>query len=392
MTQIIRAGRVLDGTGALPLTDGGIVVEGGRISRIGKFTSLPPTQAADIIDLRAYTVLPGLIDVHGHLGMDASGNEDEQMKDSDFDIVFRAVKYAHRCLASGVTTMRIVGEKHGIDVAYKKAIEADTFAGPRVLISGEPLMPTNGYGAKFSRVADGPEEVRKTVRSNLMVGADWIKLFVTGGGAYEPPILPTQQYYTFEEIRAAVDVAHAFGKGVAVHALGGTGLRDAIEAGVDTIEHGHFLTKEDAVRMAEKGTTLVATQTIHLYPRPDWQMYPALLEYQALVRRVAGQNIRLAREHGVRVTAGTDAMHGLMPVEVEYLVTYGGLTAMEAIVAATKTAAEVCGVEQETGTLEPNKRADIIAVEGDPLEDIRTLQNVRFVMKAGQVIDLSSPC
>ncbi|HBY94124.1 MAG: amidohydrolase family protein [Ardenticatenaceae bacterium] len=387
MPVIIKGERILDGTGAAPLLDAGVVVEGDTIRHVARLADLPAAAATwETIDLSHYTILPGLIDVHSHLCMDAMGDEWQQMRQPPLDVALRAVKYARICLASGVTTMRTVGERYFIDVAYKQALEDGTFPGPHVLISTRPLIATNGFGDHIGFVADGPEEIRKVVRGNLKAGADWIKVFVTGGGGNTKPS-SFQQFYSLDEIRAAVDVAHSFGIRVAAHAHGGPGMRAAIEAGVDTIEHGHYVTDDDVALMAEKGTALVATQTINLFDRgSDRPVAPTLLEHKARVKRIAGQNVKKAREHGVRVTAGTDAMHGLMPVEVEYLVTYGGLTAMEAIVAATKTAAEVCGVEQETGTLEPNKRADIIAVEGNPLEDIRTLQNVRFVMKAGQVL------
>ncbi|MBI4279555.1 MAG: amidohydrolase family protein [Armatimonadetes bacterium] len=388
MATLVVARYVIDGTGRPPIADGAVLIENGRITQVGKRSQVEMPAGAEVIDAGAWTVLPGLIDMHEHFGMDAMGNEDQQLRQPDADIAIQATRHARIALAGGVTTARIVGEINFIDVAYKRAIAQGTMVGPRVVIATRPLVATGGYGV-FSGFApaDGPEEIRKMVRANIKAGADLIKMFVTGGGTYRTRATPLQHYYSYEEIRAAVEVAHAFGRKVAVHAQGGTGTRYAIEAGVDVIEHGHFLSDDEVALMAKHGTALVATNSIHLYPGVDWSAFPHVVEYRARVEEAAGQNIRRAKQHGVTYTVGTDAMHGLMWFEVGCAVRRAGLSPMEAIVAATKTAAEVCGLAEETGTLESGKSADLIAVAGDPLEDIAALAAVRLVMKEGRRYD-----
>lgn len=384
MATLVTAKKVIDGTGRPAIADGAVLVENGRITEIGSRSEVTLPRGAEKIDLGDYTVLPGLIDMHEHFGMDAMGLEEEQLRQSDAYIAATATRHARITLASGVTTARIVGEKNFIDVAYKRAIEDGTMVGPRVLIATRPLVSTGGYGVFSGFVAaDSPTEVRRIVRENIRAGADLIKLFVTGGGTYHHRAVPTQAYYTFEEIQAAVEIAHLFGKKVAVHAHGGPATVWAIEAGVDTIDHGSFLSDDEVALMAKHGTALVDTMTIHVYPGVDWTGHPHVMEYRDRVLKGAGDNIKKAKRHGVTWTLGTDAMHGLMWFEVASAVKYAELSPMEAITAATKTAAEVCGIGEEAGTLERGKSADLFAVKGDPLHEVERLADVAFVMKAG---------
>jgi len=388
MATLVTAGRLIDGTGAPPISDGAVLVNQGRIVQVGRRSQIDVPAGTEIVDAGGWTVLPGLIDMHEHFGMDAMGNEDEQLRQPDAAIAIQATRHARIALAGGVTTARIVGEINFIDVAYKRAIADGTMIGPRVLIATRPLVATGGYGVFGGFApADGPEGVRKMVRENIKAGADLIKLFVTGGGTYKTRPVPLQHYYSYDEIHAAVQVAHSFGRKVVVHAQGGIGARYCIEAGVDVIDHGHFLSDDEAALMAKHGTALVATNTIHLYPGTDWSAYPYLMEYRAEVQEAAGQNIRRAKQHGVTYSLGTDAMHGLMWFEVGAAVRRAGLSPMEGIVAATKTAAHVCGLGEETGTLERGKSADLIAVAENPLDDIEALAAVRLVMKEGQRYD-----
>ncbi|MBI4279554.1 MAG: amidohydrolase family protein [Armatimonadetes bacterium] len=388
MATLIRAKQVIDGTGAPAIAGGVVLVDGERIVQVGKRSEVTAPSGTEVIDLGGWTVLPGLIDMHGHLAKNAMGNEDEQLRQPDAALALQATRHARICLASGVTTMRTVGEIHFIDVAYKRALAEGTMVGPRVLIATRPLVATGGYGVFSGFVAaDGPEEIRKVARANIKAGADLIKIFTSGGGAYTARTNPLQHYYSREEIRAAVEVAHAHARKVSAHAIGGLGARYAIEAGVDTIEHGHFLTDEELDLMAERGSVLVSTMTLHLYPGIDWSAYPTLQEYRALVESVAGRSVRKAKARGVTYTMGTDSMHGLMWFEVGCAVRHGGLSPMEAITAATRTAAEVCGLGRDTGTLEAGKWADLIAVSDDPLEDIGALSSLRFVMQAGRRYD-----
>ncbi len=395
MATLITARKVLDGTGRPLILDGAVLVDAGRIVRIGRYAEIDAPAAIETVDLGDYTVLPGFIDAHSHLGKSGLwGSEVTQMAEPDAVQALWAAQSARACLASGVTTMRTMGEIHFIDVSYRRAIEERTMVGPRVLISTQPLICSGDLGA-YSPVltpVDGTVEIQKAARANIRAGADLIKMFATGGGVYWGSPDPTQATFTRDEMRAAVEIAHAFGRKVAVHAVGGVGVSQAIEAGVDTIEHGTLITDEQAALMAAHGTTLVSTVCVHTYPtnfpdRVDRAAYPGLRAYSARVEKLAGQHIRKAKEHGVPFTFGSDAMHGLLWYEVYCGVRYAELTPMEALVAATKTASEACGLAAETGTLEAGKSADLIAVGADPLADIEALSDVRCVMKAGARYD-----
>jgi len=391
MAILITARKVIDGTGRPAFDDGAVLVEDDRIIRVGRYAEIDAPTAVQAVDLGDCTVLPGLIDAHSHLGKSGLwGSEVEQMAQPDAVQALWASHNARTCLASGVTTMRTMGELHLIDVSYRRAIEEGTMLGPRVLISTQPLICSGDLGAYSPVLApvDGTAEISKAARANIRAGADLIKMFATGGGVYWGTPDPTQATFSREEMQAAVEIAHSFGRKVAVHAVGGVGIQRAVEAGVDTIEHGTLLTDEQAALMAQHGTTLVSTVCVHTYPtnfpdRIDRAAYPALRAYSARVEKIAGQHIRKAKERGVQFTFGSDAMHGLFWYEVYCGVRYAELTPMESLVAATRTASEACGVAAQTGTLEPGKWADIIAVGADPLADIEALSDVRFVMKGG---------
>ena len=305
----------------------------------------------------------------------------------DFEILLRATHHIRIDLRSGVTTMRTLGDKPKfMDVAVRDMVEAGVIPGPRLLVSGPGFTATDGVGNTAERV-DGPEAIRKVVRRNLREGVDVIKLFITGGAGIKPAMSWTS-YYSPEEIRAAVEEAHRVGKRVAAHIHGGPGVKYAIQAGVDTIEHGHYVEDSDCELMAEKGTWLIATLSCHYYDGPGIEYLPQYVKHRARIRSLKGQNVRRARQHGVKYAAGTDGMHGLISFEAETLRGFG-LSEKEAILAITRSAAEACEVEDKVGTIEPGKLADLVAVRGDPLKDITALRNVDVVMKGGKKVDIS---
>ncbi len=378
----VKARLVVVDSASPPIATGVIVVEGDRILSVGREA---PT-GATLLDLGELTLLPGLIDAHSHLSLDVlAGNEAEQVRAPETELSLRAARHAALDLESGVTTMRVLSEPRFIDVAYRKFFNQGELPAPFVQIATSAIAASNGHGVTSVR-ADGSDEVRKTTRVNLKAGADWIKLYVTGGVA-TPGTDPRTSFYTREEIRAAVEEADRAGRPVAAHAYGGQGVDDAIDAGVRSIEHGLYLTADQFEAMAGKGIFLGATLGVFLRepgPAEDPRWPPEVREKFLEARRAALESLTHARRAGVRVVFGTDAAHGRLAEEALHA-SRAGMSAREILRALTEDAAELMRLGSEVGTLAPGKRADIIAVEGNPLEDVAALSRVRFVMKAGRV-------
>jgi imidazolonepropionase-like amidohydrolase len=376
----LRASRLIDGTGAHGYGPATILVDGDLIAEVGPSEAVHAPAGAEVISLGDLTLLPGLVDAHTHFGLafphgGTSG--------SNYEILLRGTDYARRCLLSGVTTARTLSERDFLDVGYRKAIAEGWIEGPRTLIATRGLQPTHSRVSVTDVQVNDPDEVRRVVRENLAAGADLIKLYLTPPSA---SATPTQAYFSPLEIQTAVEEAHRAGRPVTVHAHGGPAVDDAIDAGVDTIEHGIYITPDQFKRMAERGTWLIGTQTIRLWETDESRLTEPLRN----ARDATKTNLAIARDLGVNISVGTDGAHGLMYFEVECLVR-AGFPPMEAIQAGTKRAAEAIGLGSRTGTLEPGKWADVIAVAGDPLADIRTLKDVAFVMKAGRVVKGPDP-
>jgi imidazolonepropionase-like amidohydrolase len=281
--------------------------------------------------------------------------------------------------------MRIMGEEHFVDVELRDAIEAGIVTGPRLLVAGRGLAANNGHGRALTSY-DGVDEVRRGARENLRRGANHVKIFVTGGVS-SPGTTPTSSAYTREEIRAAVEEADRVGTYAAAHAHGGPGLRLAVQEGVGTIEHGALASDEDVALMIERRVWLICTFSIFMHPtgieQGDGQR-PAIMEKVRWSRRVVDENFPRHLASGIRFACGTDSMHGLMPFELQTLVRLG-VSPRDALLAGTRWGAEACRVDREVGTIEPGKRADLIAVEGNPLTDMTALERVSLVMKDGQI-------
>jgi imidazolonepropionase-like amidohydrolase len=388
MITAIYGKRLIDGTGRPALEPGLVLVEGERILAADSAQRISPPDGAEIILLDDLTLLPGFIDVHGHLALDhGAGDVVLQMREPEQQMMVAAVGNLRFKLRSGVTTMRVCGEKHYIDVTCRAAVEAGQLPGPRLLIAGKALRAPHGHGSVGTAVS-GKAAIRDLVRENLAQGVDLIKLFTTGGTTSHATS-PTQSYYTAEEIAIAIDESHRAGRRVAVHAHGGEGLRLAVELGADTIEHGVYLTAEDARLMAERGTWLDATNGMFFDQRGIQTTSSAVVEKVEQARTAARTSIERARAAGVKLTVGTDDGRGHLALDVELLHRWG-FPAMEAILAATRQAADACGQLDRLGTLEPGKLADLIGVRGDPLTDIRALNEVAFVMKGGLRYDALS--
>jgi imidazolonepropionase-like amidohydrolase len=401
-TVVVRAGQVLDVRTGNYLKDQIIWIEGDKIKAIGNAAAIEKQlpAAAKRIDLSRATVLPGLIDCHTHLtgspyllgpaGFHASYPREALL----------GARHARLTLEAGFTTVRNVGAGGYADVALRDAIRAGDVAGPRMLVSGPPLSITGGHGdenflapqyhASREGVADGVDAVMAKTRQNIKFGADMIKFMATGGVLSEGDN-PALAQYSPEEMKAIVDTAHGLGRKVAAHAHGAQGIKYAVLAGVDSIEHGSYINDEDIQLMKQHGTYLVPTIWLGDWLLENYQklgMTPNMVEKMKTVLPIARQNVAHAFQSGVKVAFGTDAAvypHGMNAREFAVMVNLG-MTPLGSIQAATVNAADLLGWSERVGTLEAGRFADLIAVEGDPLGDVRVLESVKFVMKGGEVV------
>ena len=395
----VHAGHVLDVKTGKLLADQTLVIEDGRIVSAGAAPEAKIPADAVRIELPTATVLPGLIDAHTHLTMDPKFGYDRLALSLPREALMGA-KNARVTLLAGFTTVRNVGARDFSDVALRDAINAGDVPGPRLLVSGPALSITGGhcdnnmlpfeYHATSDGVADGIAAVQHKVRENIKYGADLIKVCATGG-VLSLGDNPQHSQYTLEEMKAIVADAHRLGRKVAAHAHGAEGIRWAAEAGVDSVEHGSYIDDAGIAAMKEHGTYLVPTLYLG-----DWmidnagltRLPPPLLAKAQEVIPAARKNIAHAFAGGVKVAFGTDAAvypHGLNAHEFAVMVKLG-LTPLQAIQAATVNAADLLGWSGKVGTLEPGAWADVIAVDGDPVKDVTTLERVKFVMKGGEVV------
>src|ERR1700731_4536662 len=395
----VRAGRLLD------VKTGKMLAHQTRVIEDGRTGSMAPSAEAKIptdavrIDLPNATVLPGLIDAHTHLTSEPRFGYDRLAISVPREALIGA-KNARVTLLAGFTTARNVGARGFTDVALRDAINAGDVPGPRLLVSGPPLSITGGhcdnnmlpseYHATSDGAADGVAAVQHKVRENIKYGADLIKVCATGG-VLSLGDNPQHSQYTVEEMKAIVADAHRLGRKVAAHAHGAEGIRWAAEAGVDSIEHGSYIDDAGIAAMKEHGTYLVPTLYLG-----DWMMEnaeqthmpPPLMAKAREVIPAARKNIAHAFTSGVKVAFGTDAAvypHGLNGREFAVMVKLG-LTPLQAIQAATENAADLLGWSGKVGSLEPGAWADVVAVDGDPVKDVTTLERVKFVMKSGEVV------
>jgi imidazolonepropionase-like amidohydrolase len=392
MMTALRAGWLWDGTGRDAIRDGVVLVADRQIAAVGRAGDVRVPPEAELIERPDEFLMPGLIDAHTHITIiPALGNQSGQMTQPIERQLLRGVGNLRRTLRSGVTTARIMGEERWLDVVFKEEIERGTVPGPRLLVATRPLTASNGHGRALSAF-DGSDEVRKGARENLHAGADFLKIFLTGGVSSTRGGLNAPNY-TREEVRAAVEEAERRGTYVAAHAIGGPGIRLGVAEGVRTIEHATLASDEDLVFIKEHGAWVVLTQAIMLHPTGIEQGdrdNPAIMAKLRDARGRAAERYRAIIASGVRYTIGTDSMHGLMAFEIAQLVQWGA-TPTEALLAATQRAAQCCCMDDRVGTLEEGKLADLIMLHGNPLEDIRAVEQVRFIMKGGQRYDSLSP-
>ena len=388
MKTTYRAARVFDGVSEHATEDGAVLVEDGRIASVGSVADLPA--GVGITDLGDATILPGLIDAHVHLVWSASAEPHEVVeRESRALTALRCANNAALHLHAGVTTVRDVGATDGLSIDVARAVGLGVLRGPRVIAAGRAIAMTGGHGWFLGREADGAEAVRHAVRSELKAGATCIKLMASGG-VYGHAEEPGSPQLTVEELRVAVEEAHKAGRRVAAHAYSIEAIGNALDAGVDSIEHGSFIDRDTAGRMRETGTYLVPTMSVYraMSERgPELGAPEYIRRKTAEVLEASREAFRLALEAGVPVAAGTDCgapghPHGTLPEELMLMVE-SGASPIQALRFGTSAAADLLGLGDEVGSLEPGKRADLLAVDGDPTSEILALRDVRLVLRDG---------
>ncbi len=401
---VIRAGTLIDGTSGAPRRDQAIVIRGNRIESVGDWSAAKIPPEAAVIDLSHATVLPGLIDTHTHIflqGEDpAEGGYDAQLlKQGNAFRAARAAVSARRALEQGFTTIRDVeteGAGYG-DVGIKRAIEGGYIPGPRMFVVTRAISTTGGYPLegyapeievpKGAQLIDGPVEARKAAREQLANGADWIKVYMTHRSWVDRQgNLVSQPTLTLDELEAIVDETHGWGRKVACHAYNGVGLHRALDGGCDSIEHGLELEDTSIAQMVRQGTWLVPTMSVYY---AEWA--PAGTPAGELDRKrvaVHGPSLQKAVRAGVKIAFGTDvggfSWNAPMAQEFSRMVEFG-MSPMAAIQAASSKAAEMLGMSGQVGVVAPGAYADLVAVAGNPLADVKVLETVAFVMKDGRV-------
>jgi imidazolonepropionase-like amidohydrolase len=391
---------LIDGTGKV-ISNPVVIIDSNKILFVTTKDNIP--KDAKIIDLGNYTLLPGLIDMHVHPNLTAGDYQVDFLKGSSAAKALMGLKNVQDLLSAGWTTLRVAGDG---DVGYanmeiRNAINKGLFAGPHIYGAAHYISATGGGGdinffsyeqkvIPDGLIVDGPEEMRKAVRTEIKYGSDWVKLLVTGA-MMTTGDNPNNVHFNIEEIKAAVEEAARRDVSVMAHAHAADGIKLAVKAGVRTIEHGSFIDEEGMDLMIQHGTYLIPTMMVHVYfeqPTNDNIVLTKAMEIAKKTNQQVYQNIKLAFKKGVKFGMGTDdfgwpAEYSAKEFE-EYLKI--GMTPMQAILCATKVNAEILRKEKEIGSVEAGKLADIIAVKGDPLKDISELQRVKFVMIGGKII------
>lgn len=410
---VIHAGRLIDGISAQPRAQMSIIIKDDKIA--GVETGFVTKPGAEVIDLTTSTVMPGLIDAHQHINngvissMPIGAKSVSMLANGISDETLELEANAQNILQQGFTAVRVPAQRDGIDIALKRAINSGYIVGPRLWVSSEPLGPTGGHGdhrkskdfeddhfhGSYTQI-DSPEEARKAVRINKQRGADFIKI-MPSGGAGSVADDPRRQLMTNDEIKAAVETAHSLGMKVAAHIMGKTAIDNSLRLGIDSVEHGSFGDAESYKLYKEHGAYLVPTlarsargeEVAREHPET---IDPIQVEKALAIDKVHHSNFTNAYKAGVKIAFGTDLMvtdpmpkYRKLAIEFEYMVK-DGMPPMQTIIAATHSAADLIGVADQIGSIQPGLYADVVAVSGDPLTDISEMKRVKFVMKGGVVM------
>lgn len=387
---------LVDLGGESHLQEAVVLIEGDRISEIGARGDISIPEGAELIDASGTWLVPGLMNMHVHLGLVLPGKmEAELAGESDAELALRMAAAARESLQAGVTTIRLPGDQRHADLALHRAIEKGQADGPRIFSAGESLVITGGHGSEHGVVYnDGPWELVKAARREISAGASWVKILISGGIATDGGDI-AEALMTPEEIRAVIDAAHRFGAKVAAHSGSPAATSIAVDAGIDSIEHGYFLDRDVLRKMARNGTwfvpTIVVSQpaTQPFFERigsPQWY-----LERRNSVGKVHWEALEMAIEEEVNIALGTDQLPSepndgttATAREAQYYVE-AGMSPLQALRAATIEPARMLAADDEIGSLEVGKYADIIAVGADPSRDIEALRDIRLVIKGGKV-------
>lgn len=402
MATIVLAQALIDGTGRERMRNAAVVVEDGRIARVAPQSAVKRGQEDQVIDGGSGTILPGLIDAHCHLlyikGSEyvaSSARAGERGPAEIVALVAGALESARLWLSHGVTTVRDLAAEMNLDLGLRDAIAAGKAIGPRVFGSGRALAITGGVRRSTENLAiavDGPDEVRRATRQQLRAGVNVIKLFASagigGGEGYSVGESGWPQF-TEEEMHAAVFEAHKAGRTVTAHAISTQSIKNALRAGVDSIEHGNYMDEEALAMMKARDVVLVPTLAVgetlaESGARLGYEPHIAVRSRTGFLR--SHQTVEMARGAGVRIAAGTDPVTRDTMLREWDCLQRAGLTPMEIIVAATRTGAELLGIQDRLGTLEGGKLADLVILEADPLDDPRALESVRWVIQGGKVM------
>lgn len=393
MRLLIANGRLVDGKGNIT-ENAWVAIKDQKIEKVGSGDIHEKFKNYSLLDAAAKTVLPGLIDSHVHIALTGGDPEAERLRSRDM-ILLEAAANSRRTLFAGITTIRDMGSFGCVDISLRDAIERKFIIGPRIICSGRAICITGGHGWMLgAREADGVEEVRKAVREQLKAGIDNLKILASGGFITKG-VNPIHSQFSLDELKVAVEEARKAGRTIAAHSHPAQSTKDCVIAGIDSIQHGTYADDEAIRMMVEKGASLSPTLITGKHTSENLDLIPEwLAEKVKDVVPIHHQNMAKAYQAGVKIVMGSDAgspllYHGKINLkELNELVSIG-MTAHEAIQSATSTAAEVLGVEESTGSVQEGKLADIIVVDGNPLDDITILEderNIRVVIKEGEII------
>lgn len=380
---LIKGSFLWDGICDNICSDRAVIVEDQKIKSLVSSNETANFSYNKIFDFSGYTLMPGMIDCHTHHSMDATlDNYLDRMKDNIEDLIRRAKEMMKKDIRSGVTTCRTLGDREFLDITCREAVRYRLIEGPRSLVAGKGIRAAKGHGF-VGYPFNGVKEIRNAINTNLAAGADLIKIYITGtlrNGGDLPPFLKKA------EIRAAINTAHESNVRIASHCVGGIGLDWALEFGLDTVEHAYHISDDQIEKLAKSNSLAVLTLSPILNDNVVKRYPKHLVQKHFDEREVIAGRIAAVINADIPFGLGTDGLHGELAGEAEYAVALGASN-YKALKAATANGAKVCGIENETGTLSPGKYADIIVIDGNPLEDITSLKNVKAVIKRGRMID-----